>query len=74
MRFLSDTGWITALEEHLESVAIIVLRGDSVDIRPWQQAAADDDNPTRICFAIPDNVHEIHGLLNARQAHGSTTA
>ncbi len=63
-----------ALEEHLEASEIIVIRGDAVDLRRWQQAAHNGYRPARLCFAIADEVTNLRGLLTERRALGRTIA
>ena len=65
---------LDALEEYLEPVEIIVLRGSSTEIIRWQQGANKAYRPTRMCFAIPDDIRTLPGVLNERLAHDTTTA
>jgi uncharacterized protein YyaL (SSP411 family) len=67
------TGLLLALEEYLQPVEIIVIRGNS-RLSAWQQAANQGFQPRRMVFAIPDQATELPGLLAERRPMGEGVA
>ena len=59
-----------ALEEYLKPPQIILLRGDSASLPAWQQLAAQQYAPRRLCMAIP---HDCSELPPALQSKAGTT-
>ncbi len=66
---------LTALEEYLTPPEIIVIRGDSKEIKNWRNSAARLYAPSRLVFAIDETEVELPGLLAERTAvPGETVA
>ncbi len=59
------TGLLLALEEYLNPVTTIIIRGDQT-LRDWQETIGKDYQPRQMVFAIPDNCHDLPGLLGER--------
>ena len=60
------TGLLLALEEYLNPVTTIIIRGDQT-LRDWQDALGKDYQPRQMVFAIPDNCNDLPGLLSERK-------
>jgi uncharacterized protein YyaL (SSP411 family) len=60
------TGLLLALEEYLNPVTTLIIRGDQT-LRDWQDALGKDYQPRQMVFAIPDNCNELPGLLAERK-------
>jgi len=66
---------LNALEEYLDPPEIIVIRGNADEIVRWQNSATKIYAPTRLAFAVDENVKELPGLLVERKAiEGETVA
>jgi len=66
---------LTALEEYLNPVEIIVIRGDEAIIAKWRDSAARLYAPTRLVLAIDANETDLPGLLAERKpVAGETVA
>ena len=61
------TGLLLALEETLNPVETVVLRG-AAELPEWQSAAGRGYAPRRMVFAIPDNAGDLPGLLAERKS------
>lgn len=59
----AHTGLLLALEEQLNPVQIIVIRGSVREAGAWLQLAGRSYTPQRLCFLIPDSVRNLAGLL-----------
>ncbi len=59
---------LNALEEYLNPPEIIVIRGKADDIARWHDSATKIYAPTRLAFAIDENVQDLPGLLAERKA------
>ena len=64
---------LNALEEYLNPPEIIVIRGKADDIARWQDSATKIYAPTRLAFAIDENVQDLPGLLAERKAIAGKT-
>jgi uncharacterized protein YyaL (SSP411 family) len=60
------TGLLLALEETLNPVTTIIIRGDEL-LKDWQEAVGKDYQPRQMVFAIPDACTGLPGLLNERK-------
>ena len=60
------TGLLLALEEYLNPVTTIIIRGDQT-LRDWQDALGKDYQPRQMVFAIPDDCNDLPGLLSERK-------
>ena len=60
------TGLLLALEEYLNPVTTIIIRGDQT-LRDWQDALGKNYQPRQMVFAIPDDCNDLPGLLNERK-------
>jgi hypothetical protein len=58
---------LTALEEYLKPPEIIVLRGAADEIGHWRDAAAKLYAPSRLIFAIDEDVATLPGMLAERK-------
>ena len=54
---------LAALEEHLTAPRVVVLRGRTRDLEPWQRALASAYRPDTIVIAIPDHAAELPEVL-----------
>jgi len=64
---------LNALEEYLNPPEIIVIRGKTADIARWHDLATKIYAPTRLAFAIDENVQDLPGLLAERKAIAGKT-
>ena len=64
---------LNALEEYLNPPEIIVIRGKADDIARWRDSATKIYAPTRLAFAIDENVQGLPGLLAERKAIAGKT-
>jgi uncharacterized protein YyaL (SSP411 family) len=65
---------LNALEEQLDPVEIVIIRGAPESMADWQQAALLVYAPRRLSFAIPQDAKDLPAGLAARAARGSVTA
>ncbi|MGD8576103.1 MAG: thioredoxin domain-containing protein [Thiohalophilus sp.] len=63
---------LQALEEHLNPPQLIILRGKREAMQEWQSRCSSGFNPSRICFAIPDDAENLPGLLAERRSTEET--
>ena len=61
------TGLLLALEEYLNPVTTVIIRGDKT-LKDWQNALGKDYQPRLMVFAISDDCTDLPGLLNERKA------
>ncbi|NNF97170.1 MAG: thioredoxin domain-containing protein, partial [Halobacteria archaeon] len=59
---------LDALEEYLYPPEIIVMRGDTENLAAGWRACQEGYAARRLCFAIPNDVTELPGLLAERKA------
>jgi uncharacterized protein YyaL (SSP411 family) len=59
---------LDALEEYLYPPEIIVMRADKENLAAAWRACQQGYTARRLCFAIPDDVSELPGLLAERKA------
>jgi hypothetical protein len=55
---------LNALEEHLEPVRSVVLRGPGAAFKPWQQEIRATYRPHTLSLAVPDGMRELPQTLN----------
>jgi hypothetical protein len=65
---------LLAVEEHLHPTQTIVLRGPAAVLQPWIERCTRDYAPRRLTLAIPDDAHDLSGILAQRSAPGGVTA
>ncbi len=66
---------LTALEEYLEPVQTIVLRGEAMLLESWRERCANPYAPRRLTLAIPAGTPVPAGLLSERRGNaGAVTA
>ena len=67
---------LTALEEYLEPLQTIVLRGRGASLERWRLRCAAPYAPRRYVVAVPDDAEGLPGMLEARTPHpaGDTIA
>ncbi len=68
------TGLLLALEEHLNSIQTIVIRGPGKDAQAWLHFAGQSYTPHRLCYLIPDTSGKLPGLLAEREAKEGVVA
>lgn len=68
------TGLLLALEEQLNPLQVIVIRGRPDALAEWQSAVAGDYAPRRLLFTIPDDATGLPGLLAERRPMDTTVA
>ncbi len=64
----------TALDEYLHAPTVVILRGNSEEIRDWAGKLESIYSPARLLFAIPADVTDLPGSLTARSAADHTIA
>jgi uncharacterized protein len=60
------TGLLLALEEYLNPITTIIIRGDE-SLQNWQATLGNDYRPRQMVFAIPSTCTDLPGLLNERK-------
>ncbi len=65
---------LVALEECLDPVEIVVIRGAAPDMEPWQSALARDYAPRRMVMAIPSETSGLPEALASKQPRDRTVA
>jgi uncharacterized protein YyaL (SSP411 family) len=65
---------LTALEEYLEPVEIVVIRGPDSELAAWQAALAREYAPRRMVIAIPRDTSELPESLAGKRARDRTVA
>ena len=65
---------LTALEEHLEPVEVVIVRGPASEAAAWQAELARVYAPRRLTFAIPDSVAELPAAIAVRASGAATLA
>ncbi len=65
---------LNALDEYLEPVEIVVVRGRGADLATWQAALARRYSPRRLVIAIPAEAAGLPEALAAKRARGATVA
>jgi uncharacterized protein YyaL (SSP411 family) len=61
------TGLLLALEEYLNPVETLVIRGSPSELKNWQHAIPRSYAPRRLQFAIPDDATALPSLLQERK-------
>ncbi len=70
----AHTGLLLALEEHLNPLQIIVIRGELKSAESWLHLAGQSYTPRRLSFLIPDTAQDLPGLLASRTPKDSVVA
>ena len=70
----SHTAMLQALEEHLEPVEIVVLRGEPASLAQWRAAIAATWAPRRMTVAIPSTAAALPEALAAKAPRGAAVA
>ncbi len=65
---------LMALDEHLDPVEIVVVRGDAGDLESWRAALAHEYAPRRMAIAIPADVEGLPAALAGKHPRGVTVA
>jgi hypothetical protein len=65
---------VNALEDFLASAQILIIRGDTPEIRRWAAELGALYSPTRMIFAIPRDAADLPPALAAKQAAAGTVA
>ncbi len=65
---------LIALDEHLEPVEIVVIRGDAADAGAWLDRLNRGYSPRRMAVAIPADATGLPDALAAKTARGRTVA
>ncbi len=65
---------LTALEEFLGAMQILIIRGAPPDAQRWSSALGAAYAPTRMIFAIPDDAAELPPALAEKRAAGAAVA
>jgi len=65
---------LNALDEYLEPVEIVVVRGDAGELAAWQSALARPYAPRRMVIAIASDVAGLPAALAAKQPRDRTVA
>ncbi len=65
---------LLALEEHLEPVEILVVRGEGAELAAWQAALAAPFAPRRMTVAIPAGVEGLPEALAGKRARARAVA
>jgi len=69
----SHTSLCAALEEHLTPPTIVVLRGDTVAIAPWQKKLDSRYQPQTMTLTLPDGISGLPAVLD-KPSHGTACA
>jgi uncharacterized protein YyaL (SSP411 family) len=65
---------LTALEERLHPVEIVIVRGSPSQAAEWRDALAALYAPRRLVFAIPDDARDLPGALSGKRSQEATVA
>jgi hypothetical protein len=65
---------LIALEEQLEPVEIVVVRGRAGELDAWRSALGQDFAPRRLAVAIDADAAGLPAALAAKRAHERTVA
>jgi hypothetical protein len=65
---------LNALDEYLEPVEIVVIRGDAAGVAAWQEGLARDYAPRRMVLAIPADAAGLPEALAAKMPRDRTVA
>jgi len=65
---------LNALEDYLTPQKIIVIRASEDSLIHWQQTCQAGFKPQQLCFAIPEDVNNLPGLLNEKKATDNPVA
>jgi hypothetical protein len=70
----AHTAMLNALEEFLDPVEIVVIRGDAAEVADWSRALAALYAPRRMVLAIPSNAVDLPEALAAKAPRGAIVA
>jgi uncharacterized protein YyaL (SSP411 family) len=65
---------LNALDERLDPVEIVIIRGDGAEPAAWQARLASDYAPRRLAIAIPTGAEGLPEALAGKAARGRTVA
>ncbi|HKE45409.1 MAG TPA: hypothetical protein VKB41_12830, partial [Steroidobacteraceae bacterium] len=65
---------LNALEEYLEPVEIVIVRGTQSEVRRWRDELAIVYAPRRLVFPIPDDAADLPAALADKKASQGTVA
>jgi uncharacterized protein len=65
---------LMALEEYLQPVDMVIIRGDGEEVARWQAEASHIYSPRRLMFGIPANAPDLPAGLAAKRPAESTVA
>jgi uncharacterized protein YyaL (SSP411 family) len=65
---------LTALEEHLRAIEVVIVRGPQEEASRWRDALARVFAPRRLVFAIPDDAGDLPTALAEKRAAERTVA
>jgi uncharacterized protein YyaL (SSP411 family) len=65
---------LIALEEYLDPVEIVIVRGQGVELAAWQAALAGEYAPRRMVIAIPADARRLPEALASKRARSNTVA
>ncbi len=65
---------LMALEEYLEPVDMVIVRGDAAEVAQWLSEANRLYSPRRLMFGIPKDAADLPGALAAKQPADATVA
>ena len=70
----AHTAMLNALEEYLDPVEIVVIRGSGIAVAEWAAALAPLYAPRRMVFAIPGDAGGLPEALASKRARAGTVA
>ena len=65
---------LNALEEHLQPVEIVIIRGTQSNVRRWRDELAVVYAPRRLVFPIPDDTADLPPAIADKRATGNDVA
>jgi uncharacterized protein YyaL (SSP411 family) len=65
---------LNALDEYLEPVGIVVIRGEAAEAAAWQATLSREYAPRRMAIAIPADAPGLPEALAAKRARARTVA
>jgi uncharacterized protein len=65
---------LMALEEYLQPIDFVVIRGEATEVAQWQAEANRIYSPRRLLFGIPANTPDLPAALAAKRPAESTVA
>jgi uncharacterized protein YyaL (SSP411 family) len=65
---------LMALEEYLEPVDMVIVRGDAAEVTQWLSEANRLYSPRRLMFGIPNNAADLPAALAAKRPADATVA